>query len=120
MQPTIDNMMPPLEPFVGSWGKQWLDVAIIFAVGVAVLVVVIVWAKFFRARGRRSRSSSSFLKFLTDKGAPAKAHVSRPQQSRRRRASRYQHRNPTLAETRGLPPVRSEEPEQPPASQITS
>jgi hypothetical protein len=80
-----------------------------------ITLMALVWVTFFRKRGRRRRkhhhaqespSLDEILEIPKDEGAP-----SPPKKRRHRRRSGRHHRprNPTLAETGGLPPVRPED-----------
>ena len=89
------------------------------AIGLVTLLLVL-WALFLRRRRRRRRehhhshhhSSTSAEVVEAPKGQDAPA---RPYKRRRRRRSGRSHRprNPTLAETGGLPPIRPEDPPEP-------
>ena len=92
---------------------------IILVIGAAVLVslLALLWAAFFRKKRRHHRHSFSNHSSPT----AATANTSNPgpesqRGSRRRRRRRHQDlpRNPTLAETGGLPPLRSQNPPEPP------
>lgn len=100
-------------------------IILICAIGL-VTVLVLVWAAFFRKRRKRRRSHhhSHHRSGEEDAASPAPveeveapAVVPPPPERRRHRRSRHRHhaRNPTLAETKGLPPVRPESPFQPPS-----
>jgi hypothetical protein len=95
---------------------------VLVAVGGAALVGII-WALFFYKGGpRRSHPRSHFRhhsrrlpQVRPSNGeivtAPAAAHP--PKRHWRRRRREHRQRNPTLAETRGLPPMRAERPPEP-------
>ena len=89
-------------------------ILLLCAMGLVALLAV-VWAAFFRSSRRRRRShhhshrhSSSSIEAV-EPPSP-ESSPSPPQQHHGRRHSRRRHRprNPTLAETGGLPPVRPE------------
>jgi hypothetical protein len=87
----------------------------IFAAIGLVTLVLLVWAAFIRSKRRRRHSHHHrhhqaqgpaevpMASQKEDEAAP-------PEKRRRRRHSRHRHRprNPTLAETGGLPPIRTE------------
>lgn len=94
----LAETLPPRDSYQASADNLWLEIGII--VGVAVLIVVggIVWAKYFRNQPRRRHAHSN-----TIMGAPAGSSG-----KKRGRGERYSRRNPTLAETGGLPPIRED------------
>jgi len=80
------------------------------AIGLVTLLAVL-WAVFLRRKRRRRRSHlrspgpTGVPEAPKDEGSPA------PEEKRRRHRRsrrRYRQRNPTLAETGGLPPIRPE------------
>lgn len=90
---------------------------IIFLVLLVLLVAgVFIWAAFFRKPTRRRSSRHRWRpkeEVVKQNGEVAPA----PQQARRHRKRRRQRQplNPTLAETRGLPPVRDKQSAPPPS-----
>lgn len=73
--------------------------------GAIILVagIVMLWAAFFRKKPRTRR-------YRYERAKPALGEpVSAETKSERRRRRAEPRRNPTLAETRGLPPIRGEE-----------
>jgi hypothetical protein len=76
--------------------------AMVLVAIVSVVLMVVVWAVFIRkpSRGRRRERGR-----LTSE-APAKPRDDAQGQRRHRRRRSKDHRNPTLAETGGLPPLR--------------
>jgi hypothetical protein len=97
-----------------------LERLIIFgAIGLVTLLMVL-WAVFLRKRGRRRRKhhhphQSSSQPPEVPAVAKDGSALSTPENRRHRRRSgrRHRPRNPTLAETGGLPPVRPESPTEP-------
>lgn len=89
---------------------------IIFGAIGLVTLLVLVWAAFVRSRRRRRHSHHHHhhhaQKPTEVPGASQNEDVPAPSEKRRRRHSRHRHRprNPTLAETGGLPPIRQENP----------
>jgi hypothetical protein len=116
----ITELLPKVERGSGRSDGVWFEVGVV--VGAATLIVLgfMVWARFFR-RGRRHRSRKS-LQIMGQVDAVAGEREERASRRHRQR-DRYTRRNPTLAETGGLPPVRhdaDDPPSIPPASQLPS
>jgi hypothetical protein len=111
------NLLSPLslaavelpQPHVCTWPDIFSHdkLTVVGAIGV-VLLPVVVWAVFIRKR-RRRRSHRSYpansapLRSSRSEGSGEHKHS-------RRRRRHHSPRNPTLAETGGLPPVRSPQP----------
>jgi len=109
----------PLETVSDAWKK--IDGVQFLAVFGAILVVVllsVLWAVYFRKR-RRHHSHHSRHHHHRQPGAEAQPAESTEQSSLRkrrkwrRRRRDHRPRNPTLAETGGMPPLRSERPPEP-------
>jgi hypothetical protein len=108
----------------GGWKKMSSGTREFLTIAGAICTVtllVFIWAIFIRKRGKRRRAGSqqkSQPRASTQAATPAAQNgagnpVSQPQHRRhRRRRRRREHRprNPTLADTGGLPPIRSEGP----------
>ena len=89
------------------------------AIGLVTLLVM-AWAVFLRKRRRRRRElhhshSHSSRPAEVAKVPAAEDAAAPPEKRRHRRRSHRKHRsrNPTLAETGGLPPIREEDPPEP-------
>jgi len=105
------------------WANRWMElsastrelIAILAAVGLLVCLLL-VWAIFGRQR-QRERSRLSDQDWTREKNSGDDAGSGGKESRRRRRRRRREHRprNPTLAETRGLPPLRPEDPSEPTA-----
>jgi hypothetical protein len=87
-----------------------------------VTFLILLWAVFIRKKRRRRHDhyhSQHHASGPAEAGeTPAREDVPAPREKRRRRRrSGHKHhpRNPTLAETGGLPPIRTEGPPQPQA-----
>ncbi|HWW03173.1 MAG TPA: hypothetical protein VNZ64_25960 [Candidatus Acidoferrum sp.] len=89
--------------------------------GAMVLVasILLIWAAFFR-KHRRQHSQLHHHHHHPSTGQPPTAEanalesIAAPHKRRRRRRRRdHRPRNPTLAETGGLPPVRADKPSEP-------
>jgi hypothetical protein len=90
------------------FGPMVRDISLILAAVVLLTAVLIYWAAYVRkpkGRNSRSRNASS----ASHEVAPRPAEKSSSSRRRRRRRRRdHRPRNPTLAETGGLPPPKSE------------
>jgi type VI protein secretion system component VasK len=111
-----DNPLPGFGP-MGSAVKERV---IVFGTILLVLLLLLGWALLFRRHRRRAarredrrRRRHSFAKNAVRGVAELNEYVKDRQQGRRRR---HRPRNPTLAETGGLPPLRGDD-HQPPQSQ---
>jgi hypothetical protein len=106
----LTETLPPRDAYQPSGNHYWLEVGII--VGAALLIVIagMIWAKYFRNTSRRRHSRAT-----TIMGANASGE-------KRPRRERYSRRNPTLAETGGLPPIREDldAPSRPPSGPLPS
>ncbi|HEV2394629.1 MAG TPA: hypothetical protein VG146_19935 [Verrucomicrobiae bacterium] len=112
------DILPELVP--QPWHKTGArDILIILGVLVVLTVLVLIWAAYFRKRDRdHSHHHHHHHRHQEDSAEPAAASDSPPSEPgeasgrhhRRRRRRRREHRprNPTLAETGGLPPLRSQ------------
>jgi hypothetical protein len=98
-----------------DWMAMDYRLWVILGTYVVMTAVVFIWAAFFRKRGRRHRSHKPRHTPSPAADPPPERHHHgwwRLFRRRHRRRRRKSQRNPTLAEARGLPPVRPEE--QPP------
>ena len=77
---------------------------VIIAVGV-ILALLVLWAVFIRKPARR-RDRSRVIK-VQSAPAPEESEETSSHRRRRRRRGRNRQRNPTLADTGGLPPMGS-------------
>lgn len=86
------------------------DMLVVLGVGVLLLVVLLVWALFLRKRPHsHSHSRHHRGTELEESGESDSGHARHHHRHRRKRRRReHRMRNPTLAETGGLPPPRSE------------
>jgi hypothetical protein len=110
-----------LDDVVVYWEKMndaTRDVIIVFGSLFVVSLFVVVWAVFVRrSRRRRARRQShghshAHSQAQAQASVPAETGEGADASQRRRRRRRREHRprNPTLAETGGLPPMRAEPP----------
>jgi hypothetical protein len=110
----------PLEPPVSEaqpaalLGLSIRDAVLIFGAAAVLALILFLWVYLTR-RGRRGHSANrpSNAIYRPEKGAtdPASRRV-KVRRKRRRHPDNYP-RNPTLGETGGLPPARSEDPPEP-------
>ncbi len=90
----------------------------IFGAITLVTLLLLVWAAFIRRKRRRRHSHHHHQHHPAERRAEGPVASQKedagdpPEKRRRRRHSRHRHRprNPTLAETGGLPPIRTENP----------
>ena len=87
---------------------------LVVVIGAAILVslLVILWTIFFRKKPRRHRGT--FYNSPSSGSNSSNADSQSSSGSRRRRRRKERPRNPTLAETGGLPPLRNSNPPEPP------
>ena len=105
-----------LPPTAGDISPAWEDVFIVLGVLVLVTLAVLLWALIFSARGRRHRHRhhhhhhKNYREELKKTAGGIKEMI-----QQRQHHHRHDHhpRNPTLAETGGLPPIRGEKPPPP-------
>jgi hypothetical protein len=93
---------------VVSWQKlsdTTRDAILIFGTLTLVVLIMVIWAIYFRKR-RRDRSHD----YEYPSGSANGEASSQKRRKWRRRRRDHRPRNPTLAETGGLPPARSDEP----------
>jgi len=94
---------------------------LVVVIGAVVLVsgMAIIWALFIRKKPRHHHHSHSHHTSSNPANSATQAEGSQPdtgegsRRRRRRRRRKEPPRNPTLAETGGLPPLRGDEPHEP-------
>lgn len=97
---TLDNLPLPTGG-VGTGVSQALSGAVPVVIGALVVVfALIIWASFLRPSDRRRERGE-----ILDRPVPERSGSSGSNRRRRRR-EKGRPRNPTLAETGGLPPLR--------------
>ncbi len=103
-----DLPSPPSGPAGGGPSFFLSDTVSILAAVLGLVILIVLWAVFVRKREDRRYNT---LKVPTQRDRE-RADNDGDNRHRRRRHRRREHRgrNPTLAETGGLPPVRSETP----------
>lgn len=116
---SFDVLNPTSAPVNGPARVVFSDLLLILAAALALTLVLLLWAKYFR----KSKSVGSRSVILSapreteDEEEEEHAGHSGHRHRRKRKRKKHDHRsrNPTLAETGGLPPMRGEGPP-PPAS----
>jgi hypothetical protein len=102
----------PLAKAWGAWVALGTDVRnqLIMVGSCALLILaLLVWAAFFRKAKKRRRRIDRPHRWEV---APGERSAQRPHR-RHHKHHGERHRNPTLAETGGLPPIRPQPPEPP-------
>ena len=113
------NPLNPAAPIGKSTGLVFMDVMAIIATGLALSLILLLWARYHvrKKKLRHHRNERAAVSdpapLLADEEDPDGPHHGR---RRRRRRHRREHRprNPTLSETGGLPPPRTEPSSNPP------
>ena len=123
LSPLLAQNILPTDVLPDPWhwmGLSLKELLTLLAAVALVTVVLVIWAVYFRKSPRRhshlhwhhhshGSNSSPGLQNESDSDASAEKRHRR----KRRRRREHRPRNPTLAETGGLPPVRSEHPPDP-------
>jgi hypothetical protein len=101
---------PTVVPAPPRWGTQLRDFLPILLVVMALTLILVVCLTIVRTRRRRRRLGSqegvTLVRYRSPKLEDTGLLSLFKPRRRRRRKHRYHHRNPTLAETGGLPPIR--------------
>jgi len=115
------NLQIPSGSFGGASRLVFTDILLILGALVALTLILVVWARYIsKQHRRRTRSSSSkphkLVPVERQDDSPEEEFESGGRRRRKFRKQRREHRgrNPTLAETGGLPPQREEKPANPP------
>jgi len=123
LHPFLAQELIPTDVLPGSW--HWMGLTlkelliVLGAVGV-VTALVLIWAVYFRKKPHR-HSHHHHHHHSDEAQEPAEASMNsgsgvsgeRRYHRKRRRRREHRPRNPTLAETGGLPPMRVERPPDP-------
>ena|SRR5438093_1037114 len=114
------NPLNPTMPVTKSTGLVFLDVLVILATALALGFVLLLWARYYVRKRKRRRhrhyhergahSTSPVVPTMEDEEPLHNGHRHR----RRRRRRDHRPRNPTLGETGGLPPQKTESSPNPP------
>lgn len=97
-------------PAGGSGGLLLTDTVIILGAVLALVMLIVIWAVFIRKREDRRYNT---LKVPNTRNREEGNEDGKHRKRRRHHRRDHRSRNPTLAETGGLPPIR---PDQPPPS----
>jgi type VI protein secretion system component VasK len=109
------NPLNPTAPVGRTTGLLFKDVMVIVATGLILALLLILWARYYVRRRKRSRRSPHHDRAADSALTPSvplageELHHRRRRRKRRRRRD-HRSRNPTLAETGGLPPGKPEGP----------
>jgi FtsZ-interacting cell division protein ZipA len=113
-------------PDVIPAGRHWLgfslkELMILLGAVAIVSLILVVWAAFVRKTPRRhshhhhhdysAREENNELR--SEETGSAEGEEGRRYRRKRRRRREHRPRNPTLAETGGLPPLRADQPQDP-------
>jgi hypothetical protein len=90
------------------------DVLAVLGVGLVLLVLLLLWAKYIRKRSHRHSDPRITYRVIDDGGSGDEGGSHRRRRRHKRRRREHRGRNPTLAETGGLPPPRPQD-EAPPS-----
>ena len=115
------NALNPAAPVAKSTGLVFMNVLAIIASALALGSILLLWARYYVPRSKRprhlhrERTRFSYpAPFLSDE-ADQHEHDHHDQRRRRRRYRRdHRPRNPTLGQSGGLPPPRTEPSSDPP------
>lgn len=114
------NPLNPTAPVTKSTGFVFEDILVVLAVGLALGLLLLLWAR-YHVRRKKRRHHHHHERSVVSRPAPVLAEEEdqdprRDGRRRRRRRHRRDHRprNPTLAETGGLPPPKAEPTSNPP------
>lgn len=108
----------PTPPGPGGIGKLpglGGDIFTVLGAGLVLLVILLIWAKYLRRRSHRHSDPRITYRVIEENGAATETGSRRHRRRHKRRRREHRGRNPTLAETGGLPPPRPED-EAPPAA----
>jgi hypothetical protein len=89
------------------------DLVIIIGVALVLTLALFTVVYFTRRKGRTHTDGGARVIYRADKKSLEEAANSGKHRRKRRRKEEFAQRNPTLGETGGLPPLRTEEPLEP-------
>jgi len=110
------NPLNPTAPVTRTTGLVFRDVLVIIATGLALGLLLLLWARHYVKRKQRHHHHdrkvvSHSLPAASDQDEEDPHH---PGRRRRKRRREHRPRNPTLAETGGLPTTKTEPSSNPP------
>ena len=104
--------LPETAPLSATKGTL-RDILLVLVCLALLSMGLLLWAAFVRKRKRHSSGHSHHITTTAAVGGKGTEPRKRRHRHRRRRSASYP-RNPTLAQTGGLPPIRRDEPPPPP------
>jgi len=107
----LANVSPEarLESFTKTTKMFVGDTLVVFLAGGAVCAAIVIWLMYMRKRRKKVTGGEKVYRPSPSSNEPAEDSVEvRRRYKRRVRRRDHRERKPTLAETGGLPPVRSE------------
>ena len=93
-------------PDAGRKDIPWFDdMAVVAGIGVVLMAILAVWAKFFRSSASKRSNHKDAFRTVPDATTLSDRNSAneRRRKKRRRRKRDHRPRNPTLSETGGLP-----------------
>ena len=93
-------------PDSGTQEIRWFDdMALVMGIGLILMLALALWVKFFRKSSERKVSEKDVFRSVPDGSSLSNenSETERRRKKRRRRRRDHRPRNPTLAETGGLP-----------------
>ena len=108
----ITELDPNIGRGSGRSSEFWMDFGIIVGAALIVTAGFVIWARYFRSRRRRRFSKATQIMGNDHEREHADGEEA-PRRRRRNHGEHYTRRNPTLAQTGGLPPLRAESDETP-------
>lgn len=108
--------LQPALPMPRDLDALWQQVGIVCAAAMVVTVPVVIWAAFFRKRRHRSHrhhpppGTHPGGEPALPEASPGRVKANWINSRKRRKKREHRRRNPTLAQTGGLPPIRGDQP----------
>ncbi len=106
-QSTLDQL--PVPSSTTGWSRLpgfVQDIILVLCIGLILLVLLLIWASFFRRRSRHHSDLRAASHVLEDSPPVVSTEHRHRHHKHRRRRREHRPRNPTLAQTGGLPPPR--------------
>jgi hypothetical protein len=110
------NPLNPTAPLTQTTGLVFKDVLVIIVTGLALGMFLLVWAKHYvKSKKRHHHNRKAVSHSLPVASDPEDEEVPHhPSRRRRKRRREHRPRNPTLAETGGMPTTKTEPSSHPP------
>jgi len=105
---SVDDLFPPSTRSSASTAPLFFQVMILLGTVGVLTVILVCWAVYFRKRKKESSRSVAPLVLVEEEESPT-GNLRRKFKKRRRE---HKPRNPTLAETGGLPPAKTDKTDQ--------